>query len=525
MATHHPPLGELAAHMTRARLQKMQTGVHMPYRPLTLSEKKRGDQQLDMSQHPVWNSPQMTAARAAGDLGAVVRLVRRAHAMTQADLGIALHVSASTISRLETGRQPLTDTDILKRLAEHLAIPPRVLGLAAEERPRNAVITTTAIPIPTRPVSVGGDSGDVDEGGDDPVRRRQFLADLAVAAGATAITPKLAAASAAAADADDPGALLVARVEDVLLGLRSTAVPAPLPTLRGILSDVVRDFQACQYARLADRLPRLVTAAEATHDHADDSDRRQAAAILAQTYNVTTRMLIKLDEDHVAWISGDRARRAAKNGDDALTFAEATRNLCILTRAAGRHDKARDLAIDAAQQLEIADSPGQKTDPRHLSQYGLLLSTAGYSAAKSGDRADSRQLLDEAATAADRLTGEARDHWMGFGAPGVRLYRVSAALILGDAGTAIDHARHVRPAELPTVERRARYWVDVARAFAMWGKHEDCYRALLAAERAAPEETRSLPVVRTLVQALVADTRRSTAPDLRKFALRVHAPI
>lgn len=479
-----------------------------------------------MSQHPVWNTKQMAAAQTAGDLSAVVRLVRRAHAMTQTELGLALHVSASTISRLETGRQPLTDTGILRRLAEHLAIPPRVLGLAADERPRNAVITTTAVPNPTRPVSVVDDPGDVGEGGDDPVRRRQLLADLAVAAGATAIAPKLVAASAArAADADDPGALLVARIEDVLLGLRSAAAPAPLPMLRGLLSGAVRDFQACQYARLADRLPRLVAAAEATHDHADDADRRGTAEILAQTYNLTTRMLIKLDEDHIAWISGDRARAAAKNGDDALTFAEATRNLCILTRTAGRHGKARDLAVDAAQQLEIGDSPDQKADPRHLSQYGLLLSTAGYSAAKSGDRSGSRQLLDDAATAADRLTGAAGDHWMGFGAPGVRLYRISSALVLGDAGTAIDHARQIRPAELPTVERQARYWVDVARAFAIWGKYEDCHRALLAAERAAPEETRSLPVVRTLVQALAANTRRSVTPGLREFAVRVHAPI
>lgn len=114
---------------------------------------------------------------------------------------------------------------------------------------------------------------------------------------------------------------------------------------------------------------------------------------------------------------------------------------------------------------------------------------------------------------------------MGFGTSGVRLYRISSALVLGDGGTAIDHARRVRPAELPTVERQARYWVDVARAFAMWGKYEDCYRALLAAERAAPEETRSLPAVRFLVQALVARTRRSATPGLREFAVRVHAPI
>jgi transcriptional regulator with XRE-family HTH domain len=476
---------------------------------------------VDVSRHPVWNSPQTAAALAAGDLGTVVRLVRRAHAMTQTELGNLLHVSASTISRLETGRQPLTNTSILKLLAEHLSIPPHILGLAPEP-PRNAVITTTAAPATVPAVSVGSDGG---ESGDEAVRRRQLLADLVAAAGASAVAPSLLTAQAArAAGTGDPGALLVARVEDVLIGPRLDAAPVTLPVLRGALSSVVADFQACRYARLADQLPRLVAAAEATHEHATGVDRQYAAAVLAQTYNVTTRMLIKLDQTHVAWISGDRARTAATTGGNALSFAEATRNLCILTRTAGRHERARDLAIDAAQHLDITGGPSQ-VDPRHLSQHGLLYSTAGYSAAKTGDRAESKQLLDEAAAAASRLTSDTGNHWMGFGASGVRLYRISSALVLGDAGTAIDHARHVRPAELPTVERRARYWVDIARAFAMWGKYRDCYRALLAAEQAAPEETRSLPVVRTLVQTLATSTHRSAAPGLREFAARVHAVV
>lgn len=149
----------------------------------------------------------------------------------------------------------------------------------------------------------------------------------------------------------------------------------------------------------------------------------------------------------------------------------------------------------------------------------MLLSTAAYSAAKANDRGGSRDLLDTAEAGARRLHG-VNAHWTGFGESGVTLYRISSSLVLGDAGTAIAHARTIRPGELPTTERRARYWVDVARAFSMWGKHEDCYRALLAAERAAPEETHCLPVVRTLVTTLLANQHRCAMPGLRELAVR-----
>lgn len=39
---------------------------------------------------------------------------------------------------------------------------------------------------------------------------------------------------------------------------------------------------------------------------------------------------------------------------------------------------------------------------------------------------------------------------------------MSIAQVLGDNGTAIEHARTVAPGAIPTAERRGRYWVDVA---------------------------------------------------------------
>lgn len=47
---------------------------------------------------------------------------------------------------------------------------------------------------------------------------------------------------------------------------------------------------------------------------------------------------------------------------------------------------------------------------------------------------------------------------------------------------------------LPTLERRARYYADVAAAHAHRGDRDECLRALLATEQLAPEELCGRPL-------------------------------
>lgn len=100
----------------------------------------------------------------------------------------------------------------------------------------------------------------------------------------------------------------------------------------------------------------------------------------------------------------------------------------------------------------------------------------------------------------------------------VELHRVSAENYAGDPGAAIAAALRIVPASLPTTERRARYWTDTARAYANWGRREDCVSALLAADREAPEETHARPAFRDLVSSLLLTGR--TGPELRGLAAR-----
>jgi hypothetical protein len=226
-------------------------------------------------------------------------------------------------------------------------------------------------------------------------------------------------------------------------------------------------------------------------------------------------MLIKLDDQQLGWMAADRARVLASGSGDPLAVGEAARNLAVLARKASWHDQAAAIALAAAASPLLA-GPG----PRLAAERGLLIQSAAYTAARSGDRDSMRELTDQAAAIAVRLGDQVllRDHGGGFTFATVELHRISAENYAGDPGAAVAAALRIIPASLPTTERRARYWTDTARAYANWGRRENCVSALLAAEREAPEETHTRPAVRDLVSGLLVTG--PTGRELRGLAAR-----
>ena len=446
--------------------------------------------------------------------GAIVRSARQSKGLTLAQLGQKVGYSAAQVSRYERGIAPLTDVAVLRRFAAALAIPPRVFGLApvpapAQQRHGHA-LTRTAGPSRVSSLTVAGGTGWED--GEDPVRRRQLLAHLAVTAAATAATPLTGQIRASASGAGSTGDLLVSRVRDAILGL--TPAPADLSedSLQAGLTAALTDFRRCRYSRLADGLPRLICGG---HTLAAASGTAEASALLAGIYTLATRMLIKLDDQQLGWMAADRARVLAAGSGDPLTAAEAARNLAVLARKAGWHTQAASIALTAA-----ADPALRGADARLAAERGLLLQSAAYTAARAADRDGMRELTDQAAAIAARLPGPIllRDHGGGFTPATVQLHRISAEYAVGDPGAAITAARTIPPASLPTTERRARYWTDTARAHGMAGHRGDCLHALLAAEREAPEEIHARPAIRDLISGLLISGR--TSPELRGLAHR-----
>ncbi|MEU6261732.1 helix-turn-helix domain-containing protein [Saccharopolyspora shandongensis] len=435
--------------------------------------------------------------------GELIRRRRKARGLTLAQLGELAGFSAAQVSRYERGVSPLRDVTVLRCFADALEIAPQALGLTPV---RNGHATSPA-DYPQVPTTSRVLAGPGPEDGEDPVRRRQLLANLAVTAAAAAGAPLLAAGE--PVSEADLGPVLIGRLRDAMLGLYPGGDGTVPPGVD--LARAHTDFRACRYGSLASRLPRLLQAG-----HSQTSD--EAATLLAQTYLLVVRVLIKLDEQQLGWMAADRARQYAEATGDALLVAEAARHLAVLARKARWYEQAMNIALTAAEH------PGLRAgDRERAAGRGLLIQSAAYTAARAGDTAGMRELTAEAAAIASGLDGATllRDHG-GFSTTTVRLHLISAELSAGDPAAALTAARMVAPKTLPSTERRARYFTDIAAAFARWGRREDCIHALLAAEYHAPEETHLRPAVKSLVTGLLVSGR--TNVELRGLAARIGVP-
>jgi transcriptional regulator with XRE-family HTH domain len=445
--------------------------------------------------------------------GEVVRAARLRSGLTLAELGNRTGYSAAQVSRYERGVTPLRDVSVLRRFARALAISPGELGLAVTGpgggSGRAPIAAASGVPPRVVPSRVAGEPG----GRDEEVRRRQLLAALGAAAAGAAGGRVGAGVPLVVPRGAGVGELLVSQVRDAMLGLAPAPARVSAGAVRAGLDGALADFRDSRYGRLSVTVPRLISAGHVLAAGGGDSGQRDA--LLAGIYTLTTRMLIKLDDQQLGWMAADRAGVLASGGGDPLAVGEAARNLAVLARKAGWHEQASCIALSAAASPLLA-GPGT----RLAAERGLLIQSAAYTAARAGDRDGMRELTDEAASIAAQFGGRGllRDHGGGFSPATVELHRVSAENYAGDPGAAVAAALRIAPASLPTTERRARYWTDTARAYANWGRREDCVSALLSAEREAPEETHARPAVRDLVSSLLVTGR--TGPELRGLAAR-----
>jgi hypothetical protein len=169
------------------------------------------------------------------------------------------------------------------------------------------------------------------------------------------------------------------------------------------------------------------------------------------------------------------------------------------------------------------DHDMEPATPDSLSVYGALLLRGSVAAAQHGNRGIAHELLGEADEAAKRLGMDADGNLRGtaFGPANTMVHRVNIAVTLGDAGTAIDVARRVDLSKITVTERKATLFLDVSRAFFQWGRHEQAYTALRAAEATAPEEVAGRPSVHRLVHNLRTTAPASIRREVDQFATQI----
>ncbi|MFI1580325.1 helix-turn-helix domain-containing protein [Embleya sp. NPDC020630] len=262
--------------------------------------------------------------------------------------------------------------------------------------------------------------------------------------------------------------------------------PADLAVLRRELAYGWTAYAAADYLCL-DRVvpPMLVGTGAAAVGEAADPFAPMVVRAGALTLAAAAAQVFG-DAD-LAWRAADRAVTAAGRSGDAVVLARAADRLTAAMVGHEGAGAAAEFALEVEADLAAALGPRGAAGRAALRtlRLGAALATA-----RLGDRSGTRDLLD----AAERIDP---------GAIQVPLCRVTAQVLLGEFGRAVDG--RLDPATLAVLPRgrQARHLIDLARALAALGRRGEAVTALLDAEATAAQEIRCRPINRTFVQEIL----------------------
>ncbi len=222
----------------------------------------------------------------------------------------------------------------------------------------------------------------------------------------------------------------------------------------------------------------------------------------------------------------DRSRRRCCRAKATVSAGEVPSKSSAFAR--GQIMLSRPGALPAALATTAETAEKIAADVRTVGEvetFGMLHLQGSIVAATLGD--DPEPHLSEAAEQASRLAGArsstsvARNESFG-PANNVTLWRMSAAIERREPGQVLALAPTLSPADLPNDGRRAQYFVETGRAYAMKKDYRASLYALLRAEHAAPQHVRTMAPVRELVGHMMRSARRDlTTGDLGSLAQRV----
>ncbi|WP_052590791.1 hypothetical protein [Luteipulveratus mongoliensis] len=249
----------------------------------------------------------------------------------------------------------------------------------------------------------------------------------------------------------------------------------------------------------------------------DGRERRTAAAVLSETYALCEQALAWLAEPSLVWLVADRCMQAAQQADDPLVIAGAAWVVGNVRRNA-QEDEAVELADDAATMLRpfLADGADEMR-----AMYGALRIHGAISAARAGREGDAWRLMDEGVDVARALPEGYTNAWTVFGVPNADITAVSVSADLLHGRKALEDARRVNPDAMPSVDRRARLWLEMARSYWQARDSAGALGALQRATSVSEESMRSHPLARSLAGELVTEGGPLVGSDSRALATRL----
>ena len=272
------------------------------------------------------------------------------------------------------------------------------------------------------------------------------------------------------------------------------------------------------YSDVAAVLPDLITDARRLHRSAANGQRAGAAALLANVYHLARLWLKKVGEFELAVVTSDRALTLAQETTDPVTLALSAWSVTGVLNSTGHPDEGILVSGEAIRAL----APTLETAPERVrALYGQLHLVQAISLARNGEDGAAWRAWDAADAVARSLAGDAVEPVTRFGQANVAAHTVAIPAELGQAKKATDAAERLDVATLPSVERRSRYLLDVARGFV--GQREDvaAFHVLTAAERESVEELQYSVLAAELVRELLSRSHGTIRHDVQDMGRRL----
>lgn len=296
--------------------------------------------------------------------------------------------------------------------------------------------------------------------------------------------------------------------------------PVPLAELRDDVDQLDKLAWASRLDDVAPVLPGLLIRARSAARQMDGDERLAAHGLLAQVYRVVSAVAKRHGDLGHARIAVERAWRAAEESQDPVMRALAARVLAAFLLQEGRAAEARQVAVQAMTAL---GPRAGLTSERAVAAWGSLVLAAAIAEARLGNAQAAAELLEAADDGAAGLLDN-HANWTTYGSTNVSIHRMSAAVDLGQPDEVLRVAGAVPVETLPRelAERRARYYIDLARAHAIRGRQADVVETLMRADRAMPGELRRHVAVREIVRdSLRRQRRRGPDSDVARLARRL----
>jgi transcriptional regulator with XRE-family HTH domain len=268
--------------------------------------------------------------------------------------------------------------------------------------------------------------------------------------------------------------------------------PAPMAALEQRAELVIARGVATDYAAVTNLAPSLLID---LHAHVKAGNRRAAELVVALGTPISPafRYLGYLADSALLT---ERVREYAEWLDEPVPIAVADFLRANASAAIGYR---RSAAIAENARLELdrhTDQPGA------LDMLGMLHLTGAQSAVGQGRRGEALDRVAEARSIATR-TGETTSWALYFGPANVTVWELGLHVDADEPGAAVEVAGGADVSALPRI-RQGYFYLDLARAYTAMGKRrrDRAVRALLTAERTAPQLTRSAPLARETARVL-----------------------